>query len=70
MSHEGHTFCLVAVRANLAGAKSLDLSYQVNEYKDMCHNWDKYNAELNFLSVQHVRKSVFLGSVSIPCANE
>ncbi|ORY69909.1 Poly(A) polymerase pla1 [Pseudomassariella vexata] len=37
------------------GAKSLDLSFQVNEYKDLCHAWDKYDSKLNFLSVQHVK---------------
>ncbi|KAI0123850.1 Poly(A) polymerase pla1 [Xylariales sp. AK1849] len=37
------------------GAKSLDLSYEVNEYKDLCRAWDKFKPELNFLSVQHAR---------------
>ncbi|KAF3012170.1 polynucleotide adenylyltransferase [Neopestalotiopsis sp. 37M] len=37
------------------GAKSLDLSFQVNEFKDLCFNWDKYEDQLNFLSIQHVR---------------
>ncbi|KAI3337628.1 Poly(A) polymerase [Xylariaceae sp. AK1471] len=37
------------------GAKSLDLSYQVNSFKQMCSEWEKYNAELNFLSIQHVK---------------
>ncbi|GAP89994.1 putative poly polymerase [Rosellinia necatrix] len=37
------------------GAKSLDLSYQVNAFKQMCSEWEKYSAELNCLSVQHVR---------------
>ncbi|KAM0819247.1 putative Poly(A) polymerase central domain-containing protein [Seiridium cardinale] len=37
------------------GAKSLDLSFQVNEFKDLCFNWDKYKSELNFLSIQHVK---------------
>ncbi|KAI1847801.1 hypothetical protein JX265_009229 [Neoarthrinium moseri] len=44
-----------AAGADRPGAKSLDLSYQVNEFKDLCHGWDKYKADLNFLSVQHVR---------------
>lgn len=41
------------------GAKSLDLSYEVNEFKKLCHNWDKYVDGLNetcALSIQHVRK--------------
>ncbi|KAI8628576.1 Poly(A) polymerase [Xylariaceae sp. FL1651] len=37
------------------GAKSLDLSYQVNSFKQMCSEWEKYDAELNFLSIQHVK---------------
>ncbi|KAI0875059.1 Poly(A) polymerase central domain-containing protein [Hypoxylon argillaceum] len=37
------------------GAKSLDLSYQVNAFKQMCSEWDKYSAKLNFLTVQHVK---------------
>ncbi|KAK8111557.1 uncharacterized protein PG998_008014 [Apiospora kogelbergensis] len=44
---------------NLAGAKSLDLSYQVNEFKDTCFGWDKYKdkplSHLSSLSVQHVK---------------
>ncbi|KAI0199969.1 Poly(A) polymerase central domain-containing protein [Astrocystis sublimbata] len=42
---------------NLApGAKSLDLSYQVNTFKQMCSEWEKYSGRLNSLSVQHVKK--------------
>ncbi|KAI0512777.1 Poly(A) polymerase central domain-containing protein [Xylaria bambusicola] len=37
------------------GAKSLDLSYHVNTFKQMCSEWEKYSAELNHLSVQHVK---------------
>ncbi|KAI1184444.1 Poly(A) polymerase central domain-containing protein [Nemania serpens] len=37
------------------GAKTLDLSYQVNAFKQMCSEWDKYSSELNFLSIQHVK---------------
>lgn len=37
------------------GAKSLDLSFQVNEYKNTCYGWEKYKSDLNFLSVQHVK---------------
>jgi len=43
------------------GAKSLDLSFQVNEFKEMCFAWDKYKEKLApvaSLSVQHVRKYV------------
>ncbi|KAK8034776.1 Poly(A) polymerase pla1 [Apiospora rasikravindrae] len=44
---------------NLTGAKSLDLSYQVNEFKDTCFGWDKYKdkplSKLSSLSVQHVK---------------
>ncbi|KAI1326022.1 Poly(A) polymerase central domain-containing protein [Xylariaceae sp. FL0255] len=37
------------------GAKSLDLSYQVNNFKALCTEWEKYQEELNFLSIQHVK---------------
>ncbi|KAI0014189.1 Poly(A) polymerase [Xylariaceae sp. FL0662B] len=39
------------------GAKSLDLSYQVNAFKQMCSEWEKYNDKLNFLSIQHVKNT-------------
>lgn len=41
------------------GAKQLDLSYEVNEFKNICFAWDKYEKELQdscAVSVQHVRK--------------
>ncbi|RFU74166.1 polya polymerase [Trichoderma arundinaceum] len=41
------------------GAKSLDLSYQVDEFKVLCTQWKKYQDELQqsvSLGVQHVRK--------------
>ncbi|KAF4908640.1 Poly(A) polymerase pla1 [Colletotrichum viniferum] len=37
------------------GAKSLDLSYQVDNFKSLCTSWDKYEPTLNSLTVQHVR---------------
>ncbi|KAI1344313.1 Poly(A) polymerase [Xylariaceae sp. FL0016] len=37
------------------GAKSLDLSYQVNNFKQMCYDWDKHESDLNFMSIQHVK---------------
>ncbi|KAK0374940.1 hypothetical protein CLIM01_07703 [Colletotrichum limetticola] len=37
------------------GAKSLDLSYQVENFKTLCTQWEKYDAVLNSLNVQHVR---------------
>ncbi|KAI2612479.1 Poly(A) polymerase [Hypoxylon fragiforme] len=39
------------------GAKSLDLSYQVNMFKAMCSQWEKYDANLNYLSIQHVKNT-------------
>lgn len=45
--------------ADCAGAKSLDLSYQVDEFKVLCTSWKKYEDELRplvSLGVQHVRK--------------
>ncbi|KOS19254.1 Poly(A) polymerase pla1 [Escovopsis weberi] len=41
------------------GAKSLDLSYQVDEFKVLCTSWQKYKDDLESLvtlGVQHVRK--------------
>jgi poly(A) polymerase len=41
-----------------AGAKSLDLSYQVEEFKSLCTSWQRYQTELQPLvsiGVQHVR---------------
>ncbi|EFQ33262.1 uncharacterized protein GLRG_08406 [Colletotrichum graminicola M1.001] len=37
------------------GAKSLDLSYQVENFKTLCTTWEKYESTLNCLAVQHVR---------------
>lgn len=62
---------------NLLGAKSLDLSFQVNNFKTMCSEWEKYKRRLNFLSIQHVKKyvehhltvelkSLNLGSTNLP----
>ncbi|KAI0117563.1 Poly(A) polymerase [Hypoxylon sp. NC0597] len=39
------------------GAKSLDLSYQVNAFKTMCAQWEKYQSNLNFLSIQTVKNT-------------
>ncbi|KAI1469552.1 Poly(A) polymerase [Daldinia caldariorum] len=39
------------------GAKSLDLSFQVNTFKDLCSKWDKYEPSLNYLSIQHVKNT-------------
>lgn len=43
---------------DLLGAKSLDLTFQVNNFKAMCSEWEKYKRRLNFLSIQHVKKYV------------
>ncbi|KAF4466746.1 poly(A) polymerase [Fusarium albosuccineum] len=40
------------------GAKSLDLSYQVEEFKELCTSWQKYKDDLKdvvSIGVQHVR---------------
>lgn len=42
----------------ILGAKSLDLAWCVDEFKRICRGWDKYNEELNTLSVIHTRKYV------------
>ncbi|OIW33788.1 Poly(A) polymerase [Coniochaeta ligniaria NRRL 30616] len=37
------------------GAKSLDLSFQVNEFKDLCYGWKEFKPEFNSMSVHHMR---------------
>ncbi|EPE10171.1 poly polymerase pla1 [Ophiostoma piceae UAMH 11346] len=42
----------------VSGAKSLDLSHEVKEFKDLCNAWEKYKETLEktcSLSIQHVR---------------
>ncbi|KAI1106907.1 Poly(A) polymerase [Jackrogersella minutella] len=39
------------------GARSLNLSYQVDAFKSMCGQWEKYDPNLNYLSVQHVKNT-------------
>lgn len=51
--------CLNARAIDQTGARSLDLSYEVNEFKNICFSWEKYEKELQdtcAISVQHVRK--------------
>jgi poly(A) polymerase len=38
------------------GAKSLDLAWQVGDFRNKCTVWDKYDNELNALNVTHTRK--------------
>lgn len=38
------------------GAKSLDLSTQVEHFKKLCTGWEKYDDELNYLNIIHTRK--------------
>lgn len=38
------------------GAKSLDLTWQVSEFRNACTIWPKYDAELNALNVIYTRK--------------
>lgn len=38
------------------GAKSLDLAWQVDDFKRKCTGWEKYDRELNALNVTHTRK--------------
>ncbi|KAI9646077.1 polynucleotide adenylyltransferase [Ciborinia camelliae] len=37
------------------GEKSLDIAWCVDEFKRICRSWDKYDEELNTLSVIHTR---------------
>lgn len=55
------TLCTIlnASTIDYTGAKQLDLSYEVNDFKNLCFAWDKYDKELQdscALSIQHVRK--------------
>lgn len=47
------------------GAKSLDLSFQVDDFKRKCTNWEKYDPELNALNVIHTKKLVSHSSLSL-----
>lgn len=38
------------------GARSLDLSYQVDDFKYRCTSWDKHDDSLNALNIVHTRK--------------
>jgi hypothetical protein len=38
------------------GAKSLDLSFEVDSFKGRCMQWDKYNQDLMALNVVHTKK--------------
>ena len=51
-----HVWAVSNFNTMTLGAKSLDLSYQVNNFKAMCSEWEKFDANLNFLTVQHVKK--------------
>ncbi|OLN81818.1 Poly(A) polymerase pla1 [Colletotrichum chlorophyti] len=44
------------IKADSLGAKSLDLSYQVDNFKSLCTAWEKYKPEVNCLTVQYVRR--------------
>ncbi|KAK7729412.1 polynucleotide adenylyltransferase [Cytospora paraplurivora] len=51
------------------GAKQLDLSYEVNEFKNLLFAWDKYAKELHdfcSISVQHVRNFALPDDVFAP----
>lgn len=51
--------CLRFPSTDSIGAKSLDLSYQVDEFKELCTSWQKYKDDLKddvSIGVQHVRK--------------
>lgn len=53
--------CLNTRRIDKTGAKQLDLSFEVNDFKGILYGWDKWESELQHccgISVQHVRKYV------------
>ncbi len=44
------------------GAKSLDLSYQVEDFKNKCTSWDKMDPQLNALSIVTTKRCVAMKS--------
>ncbi|OBT81460.1 hypothetical protein VE02_09980 [Pseudogymnoascus sp. 03VT05] len=48
------------------GARSLDLSYQVDDFKYRCTSWDKYDDSLNALNIVHTRNCDLPGDVFSP----
>lgn len=55
---EGERLSLIprSVFADIVGAKSLDISYPVAEFKRLVTTWANYDAELNSVRVVHTRK--------------
>jgi poly(A) polymerase len=49
------------------GSKAINLAHEVGEFKTLCHGWDKFNPELNALSVQHIRRYVFVSPPRVAC---
>jgi poly(A) polymerase Pap1 len=49
-----------------AGAKSLDLSFEVDKFKGRCMQWDKYDQDLMALNVVHTKKCVDLSGFYLP----
>jgi hypothetical protein len=47
---------LALEQLTVLGAKSLDLSYQVDDFKRVCFGWDKHDKELNALHIGNTRK--------------
>lgn len=45
---------------NLVGAKQLDITYPVADFKRQCQDWQQYNSELNSIRIVHTRKYVYL----------
>ena len=47
--------CTIHLLTNL-GAKSLDLSWQVDDFKNTCTSWDLYDSNVSALHVAHTKK--------------
>jgi hypothetical protein len=55
-THYGIGTTFVANLLISLGAKSLDLQWQVEDFKKHTRDWELYDAEVNHLSVVNIRK--------------
>lgn len=42
--------------STFAGAKSLDISYAVSEFKRLCQEWANYDQNLHSVRIVHTRR--------------
>ncbi|KAI9829933.1 MAG: hypothetical protein M1819_005905 [Sarea resinae] len=56
----------VGIELAQGATKSLDISWQTKEFKDICTGWAQYNADLNSLNIVHTRNYDLPGDVFEP----